>query len=211
MEAKNRDYGYGLAVKLARKQLAQADISGQCQRSGARLLPDQKAVAVDFLDQTYQISLPDGIVTQGDKEAPVRETILTLHYFLQAKGTSLTSDPITFKELPEGSGYYPTFYARAIKPLVNRFGGKPEEMGKAAVVLNGRRAGYGDASVTIDAFKNVPITFVLWRGDSEFPPEGSILFDHSISDYLPTEDITAICQMISSQLVKAAGEAGPKL
>jgi hypothetical protein len=211
MEAKDRDYGYGLAVKLAREQLAQTDIAGQCRRSGARLLPDRKAVAVDFLDQTFHISLPDGLVTQGDKEAPVRETILVLHYFLQARGTPLTGDPITFKELPEGSGYYPTFYQRAIKPLVSRFGGKQEEMVKVAEKLNGRPAGYGDASVTIDAFKKVPITFVLWRGDDEFPPEGSILFDRSISDYLPTEDITAICQIISSRLINAAGEAVAKL
>ena len=209
MEVKDRDYGYGLAVKLAREQLAKTDIAAQCQRSGAILLPDQKVVAVDFLDQTFHISFPDGKVTQRDKEASVHENILVLHYFLKARGTPLTGDVITFKELPEGSGYYPTFYARAIKPLVNRFGGKPEEMVEVAEKLNSRRAGYGDASVSIDAFKNVPITFVLWQGDEEFPPEGSILFDRPISDYLPTEDITAICQVITGRLVKAASEASP--
>ncbi|MQY81034.1 MAG: DUF3786 domain-containing protein, partial [Dehalococcoidia bacterium] len=26
---------------------------------------------------------------------------------------------------------------------------------------------------------------VLWKGDAEFPPEGTIMFDRTITDYLP--------------------------
>jgi len=211
MEVKNKDYGYGLAVKLAREQLAKTDIAAQCQRSGAILLPDHKVVAVEFVNQPYQISLPDGEVTRDGQESPVAEKILVLHYFLQAKDVPLTNDLISFKELPEGSGYYPTFYARAIKPLVKQFGREPRRLAEVAAILGGRPASYGDVSVTIDGFKKVPVTLVLWRGDDEFPPEGNILLDSSISHYLPTEDIIFLCQTITWRLVKASGEPVQKL
>jgi hypothetical protein len=136
----------------------------------------------------------------------VPEKILVLHYFLQAKDVPLTNDLISFKELPEGSGYYPTFYARAIKPLVKQFGSEPRRLAEVAAILGGRPASYGDVSVTIDGFRKVPVTLVLWRGDDEFPPEGNILLDSSISHYLPAEDIIFLCQTITWRLVKASGE-----
>jgi len=206
MEVNNKDYGYGLALKIAREELTHTDIAGQCRRSGAEHLPDQKAVIVEFVNQPYQISLPGGEVTVAGREPPVAEKILVLHYFLQAKDTPLTNDLISFKELPEGSGYYPTFYARAIKPLVKQLGREPRRLAEVAAILGGRPASHGDVSVTIDGFRKVPVTLVLWRGDDEFPPEGNILLDSSISHYLPTEDIIFLCQTVTWRLVKASGE-----
>ncbi|GAI27680.1 unnamed protein product, partial [marine sediment metagenome] len=73
--------------------------------------------------------------------------------------------------------------------------------------LGSHKADYGDVAVTINAFNYVPITLVLWRGDEEFNPEGNILFDSTISDYLPTEDINILCETISWKLVKYLKES----
>ena len=48
------------------------------------------------------------------------------------------------------------------------------------------------------------MTFVLWRGDAEFPPEGSILFDSNVSNYLSNDDIHALCEGIAWRLVRTA-------
>jgi hypothetical protein len=56
-------------------------------------------------------------------------------------------------------------------------------------------------AVTINAFSRVPVTIVLWRGDDEFAPDGNILFDANVSDYLPTEDITILCETIVWKLI----------
>lgn len=211
MEVKNKDYGYGLALKIARDELTRVDIAAQCRRSGARYFPDRKAIIVEFISQPYHISLPAGEVTRDGQEPPVAEKILVLHYFLQAKDIPLTNDLISFKELPEGSGYFPTFYARSIKPLVKQFGSQPERLLEIAKTIGGRPATFGDVSVTVNGFPKIPVTLVLWRGDAEFPPEGNILLDSSISQYLPTEDIIFLCQTITWRLVKAAGEPAGKL
>jgi hypothetical protein len=69
--------------------------------------------------------------------------------------------------------------------------------------LGGQPADYGDAAVTIPAFPRVPLTFVLWRGDKEFTPDGNILFDSTIPDYLPTEDVTILCEIVAWRLARS--------
>ena len=203
----NYEYGYELAYKLACEQLTGLDdIEQQCLRSDAqyRVIDSQKVIIIEYLNQSYQITLPDIEISlaEGKKEVPLRDKILILHYFTLAKGTLTTNKIIAYKELPEGASYFPTFSKRAIKPLLDHFGNEPRRLVDVAAKLGGHKADYGDVAVTINAFSRVPITFVLWRGDEEFPPEGSILFDSTISDYLSTEDINVLCETIAWRLIK---------
>ena len=210
---KNEEYGYELAHRLARKQLAEIDnIEQQCRKSSAQyqLTGSQKAIAVTYLNQPYLITLPDVEVSlsSGEGEIPLRDKILILHYLTTAKGTPLSNKIITYKELPEGVNYFPTFYKRAIKPLVTHFGNEPQELLNCAIILGGYEANYGDVAVTISAFSRVPITLVLWKGDDELTPEGNIIFDSNISDYLSTEDINVLCETIAWKLIKLLKAGG---
>jgi hypothetical protein len=139
---------------------------------------------------------------ESGAEARLRDKILILHYFTGAKGTATSGRLIAFKQLSGGASYFPTYSHRSIAPLVKHFGRNPELLTKTAAKLGGREAGYGDVSVTINAFDRVPITLVLWRGDEELAPNGNILFDANISDYVPTEDVTVLCETIIWKLVK---------
>jgi len=205
---KKYEYGYELAYNLAREQLAKVEnIKQQCVKSSAQYqeIDSQKVIIIDYLNHSYQITLPDIRISVKDseEEVPLRDKILILHYFTQAKGTPTSNKPIAYKELPEGTNYFPTFAKRAIKPLVKCFGNEPHRLLDVARILGGRKADYGDVAVTINAFSQVPITLVLWRGDDEFPPEGNIIFDSTISDYLSTEDINVLCETIAWRLVKS--------
>jgi len=206
------EYGYGLAYKLAHEQLAKIeDIDQLCLRTGARsqTIDAQKAIILEYLNESYQILFPEIKISAvgSEQEVPLRDRILILHYLTQAKGTPLTRKLIAYKELPEGVNYFPTYYLRAIKPLVNHFGNQPEHLLDVARKLGGTEAEYGDIAVTIPAFSRVPITLILWRGDEELPPEGNILFDSTISDYLSTEDINVLCEIIAWKLVKLLKES----
>jgi len=213
---KNYEYGYETAYEVAREQLAEfVDIKQQCLNSGAKYqeVDSRQVILVDYLNQTYQVVLPDVevLLTGSQEEVSIRDRLLILHYFIQAKGTPLTNNLITYKEIPQGVAYYPTFVKRAIKPLLNHFGREPQQLVAFAGRLGGRKADYGDVAVTINAFGRVPITIVLWRGDEEFAPEGSILFDNTISDYLSSEDIVVLCETISWRLVGFLREAQKSL
>ena len=206
-----REYAHGLAYKLACEQLAGiADIEQQCRKIGAQYIPSQKVIIIDHLNQSYRISFPDGEVslTTGEEAVLMRDKILILHYFTRAKGTPLSNKMITYKELPDGINYFPVFAKRAIKPIVNYFGTEPHRLVDIAGTLGGHQADYGDAAVTINAFSRVPITIVLWQGDAEFAPEGSIMFDSTISDYLTNDDIHTLCEIIAWRLVRLLKTGG---
>ena len=206
-----REIAHQLAYKLAREQLAGiSDIPLQCRQSGARYLPAEKSIVLDYLNRSYRVNIPGGEASLVDSEenVPVRDKILLLHYFIRARGTTLSGKMITYKELQEGVNYYPTFFKRSIEPIINNFKDEPQKLLDAAATLGGRKSEYGDLAVTINAFPNVPLTIVLWHGDKEFPPEGNILFDSTIPDYLPTEDITILCEVIAWKLVRLLKTGG---
>ena len=205
-----RGYQYSneLAYKLAVSELAMVDDIGQlCLKSGAqlKLVDSQEVIVLEFLNRSHQIRFSDIDVSSVDGNGPIplRDKLLILHYLRRATGSSITDKIITFKELPEGASYFPKFSQRAIKPLIDNFSREPHRLLDAALKLGGYEADYGDAAVTINAFSRLTITLVLWQGDDEFAPRGSILFSSTISDYLSTEDITVLCETISWRLVKA--------
>jgi hypothetical protein len=196
--------GFDISYNLACEQLAKInDIEEQCRKSGADYLGPNK-IGINYLNQPYHILLPDVKILLGDgsTEASLRDKILILHYFTGAKGTPATGKLIAYKQLPGGISYFPAFSRRAIAPFVKHFGRSPELLIKAVTKLGGHEADNGDVSVTVNAFDHVPITLVLWRGDEELAPNGNILFDANISDYLSTEDVTVLTETIIWKLVK---------
>jgi hypothetical protein len=205
-EQKNYDQAYKLAHNIALGKLeAISDYEEQCRRSGSQFqtAASQKSAIIKYLDHFYTLSLPDGKITPAEDSEKLseRDELVILHYFITARGTPPTNKLITFGDLPEGVVYQPTFIKRTMQPLLNNFGREPDTLLLWTQKMAGYRADYGDMSVTINAFKNVPVTFVIWQGDDEFPSRGSVLFDANITDYLPTEDITVLCEMITWRIV----------
>lgn len=205
---KGYDKAYELSYQLAsQKLLGTPDLEGQCQRSGAEydVTPPRSRIRLPYLGQVCEISLPEIeiIPARGSEQLSLRDKLLILHYFNTAKGTPPTNRLVTFRELPDGPVYFPTFTKRTVKPIVDRFGHEPELLTRAAEFLGGRESRYGDVGITITAFPRVSITIALWKGDEEFPANGNVLFDANINDYLPTEDITVLSETVAWKLVRS--------
>lgn len=151
---------------------------------------ENRLFTVPFLGTKYFVSFPDGEITSEKKgeNVPMTYSVIILHYLINAGGCPLTGRYITFKELPGGSIYVEPFNNRAIRPLISFFGSSPHLLVEAGQRLGGVKAEAGDWAVTINVLPMVPITFVIWEGDQEFPPGGNILYDASAPYYLETED-----------------------
>jgi len=206
-QEKGYDKAYELAYELACERLSKiSDIEQQCQKSGTKyqIVYSQKSIVVPYLNQSYLIAVPDGAISLSGstEEVSIRDKLLIIHYFLTAKGTPSANKLITFRELPDGTVYFRTFTKRTSQPLVRYFGEKPQLLLEVGEKLGGHKADYGDMAVTINAFPCVPITIVIWRGDDELAPAGNVLLDANISDYLPTEDITVLCETITWKLIR---------
>jgi hypothetical protein len=199
-----RKSAFDLSYRLACEQLAKiGDVPQQCVSSGARYIGPNE-VAIGYLDQSYRVVIPNCQISLegGGGEVPLRDKILILHYLAGAKGAPAKGKLIAFGQLSGGASYLPAFSQRAIGPLVRNFGSNPELLRSMAAKLGGHEASLGDVSITVSAFPRVPVTLVLWRGDEEVPPNGNILFDANVSDYLSTEDVTVLCEAIVWKLVR---------
>lgn len=210
-EYKNYEYALEQAWRLVRERLAGIDdIHRQCRNAGCLYRDENggKTIGVRYLGKLYNITVPGADVSAAEstEEVPLREKVLIMHYFTRARGTPPSGKLITFRELPEGVVYFPTFSKRTIQPIEVNFGKKPATLIEAGKAFEGSKTDYGDTAVVIDVFSRVPVTFVLWHGDEEFEPRASIVFDSNITDYLSTEDITVVTEILTWKLVRKLRE-----
>jgi hypothetical protein len=205
-EQKNYEVALGIAFKLAREKIASiANIADICVKSGATFIQSTQSIELKYLNTIYHISWPDIQISRQYSDEPVelRDKILILHYLENSKGTASTNNIISFKDFSEGTNYFPTFFKRSVQPLIQYFGQSPQIIFDLGKEMGGSKSNFGDVSVNFMAFPRVPITYVLWRGDSEFPPNANILFDSTVLDYLQVEDVVVLCQLITWKLIKS--------
>lgn len=191
----------------AREEFAALVPEEAARKAAVEYNPDHGIFTVPFLNVRYRVSFPDGEISteEGNQEVSLTDRVCILHYLTHASDCLLTGRNITFKELPNGSIYVGPFNNRAVRPLVSIFGSQPEMLLKAAEKLGGNRVeGMGDWAVTVKVFPKVPITFVLWEGDDEFPPSGNILYDSSAPLHLETEDYALLPGLAIFRMKKLA-------
>ncbi|MGI9860250.1 DUF3786 domain-containing protein [Moorella naiadis] len=193
---------YNLSVTLdrARAGLDQANPEAIAELKKVTWEPEKGRFSLPSLNDVYYITYPAGKVSTlpGEPVDP-RFQVLILHYLL-GPGSSLRGQWISFKELPGGLIYQQPFYGRAVLPLIRTFGLRPANLLPAGAALGGKQVDQGDAAIEVNPFPQLPVRLVIWAGDEEFPPGGTILFDASAPDMLATEDFAVLAEYLVKRL-----------
>jgi hypothetical protein len=201
---------YREALRRAEEELKRAPLADLAQKAGAVLTPlgdSTFCIRLGFFAEaaTIQIGESLNISIEGqEKEVPIEEKIILCHYLLRAAGASPTGQWITFRQIPDGHFYDAAFQRRTRDPFLLTFGQNPQLYRDCAEKLGGSPAQNGDVGMTFRALPHVPVQLVLWQGDEELPPESTILFDATISQYLPAEDIAVLSGMLVYRLMRLA-------
>jgi hypothetical protein len=209
------------ALELGKRELADKNPDLLAGFSGTTIQRDEggsPSLSLRFLGRQISIPWPELEIRTEDNSGSlsIQQQILVFHYLLGAwrsSGVKITGDWIAYREVPDGRFYLDAFLKRAKNPLLQAFGGQPERLVELA--KSGYEAGpfdQGDYSVIVHPLPFVPLALVLWQGDEEFPPEGNILFDRSISSILSAEDIAWLAGMVVYPLVgmsKGGRACGP--
>jgi hypothetical protein len=193
---------FELALNLATQKLSSMKVGEICRKSGASRI-DDNTVLIQYLNRPYRVALSTGEVSlkDGDEDVSIKDQILILHYLSQAMGAPFTNKLIAYTQLQGGKFYCPAFQKRTLEPVLKCFGNQPDKLLDVAETLGGKKATHGDVSVYFDAFPSVRIVIVLWRGDDEVPSGGNILFDQNIKDYLSTEDVVVLTEVLIWKLI----------
>ena len=183
--------GYKAAIDLALTELEKLAPADVCSRTGCTY--ENGAYSIPWFGEKSTI-------TEGSEW----DQIVKLHY-LTSKGASKPSQTlISYREVPSALFYEPKFIARAVRPVVKTFGANAKDLITAAAAIQGTQAPHGDAAVTLTPLPNIQITYILWQGDDEFPPDGNILFDKNSIDWLPAEDLVVLASIASYKLLQIA-------
>jgi hypothetical protein len=171
----------------------------------AALLNPGKYISVKFLGDEYSVDLEQKRVTSLSCNIPAKDftSILILHYLIKKLNGGLpapSGEWLSFKELPTGESYYPSFRKRAIEPIIRKYGSHPEGILAVLDRLPAKRVNQGDIGIVLQALEGVAVLVTLWRPDEEFGAEANMLFDKSIAEIFCTEDTVVLAGIIASQL-----------
>ena len=211
------------AYQIACEKLLKCNTELVCQNSKAGFDKETSTYTLKYFEKECRIKINECIKASVSfvddvNEFTTTEKVLILHYLINSEPKPLSGRNISFQEVPGGGSiYYSTFKKRAIDPLVKTFSNNISSFLDATSALDGTLEKFGNASSTIYAFPFVPITYVLWQGDEEVSSSGTILFDTSVTHFLPVEDIIlaasfGVYKLIgtASQIVRADTQKGQK-
>jgi hypothetical protein len=151
------------------------------------------------------VTFPDfRIVDANDNELPPFYQAMLMYYFDSPEAAPATGTWISFAELPDGRVYDSAFQGNTGNLLVKTFGLDIEPLQKACEYLEGvSLSGFGDAAYMIQALPRIPMMVNYWQGDEDFPSTCKLLFDETVSYYLPTEACAILGGMLARKLIKS--------
>ena len=204
----NMKWAYAKAYLMACEQLYKMDPEEIARCTGVDYDKGEHSLGLEYMGDVYKVDCGDGKVLSPDGDY-IDDTVLMtlfLHYLTNRKTILVNGRQVAFSEIPGGGAMYDNSYnKRVVLPLAKRFGHDPEVLFDVSRRFDGKKALYGDLSVTINVFPLVPVTYVIWKGDDEFEPNATILFDESISLALPVEDVVIMASLATYTLIKEAG------
>lgn len=134
----------------------------------------------------------------------IRLNIYTLLWY--AKPTArLQNHWVTFADLKDARPFAPAFQKGVLLTFAKTFTGHLDRLISACEALGGQKLPHSDAGYQIRAFDCIPVRFLFWEGDDEFPAQANILFDISATDYIHVESVVTIASVGLDALAKAAG------
>jgi hypothetical protein len=171
-------------------------------RSGSSYLtlgPGRGELHIPLWDKIQILCFPQ-LTGCNDKDdrLPDFQLAMLLYYLLTADGTPLTGCWVSFADLPDGRMYNAAFQGYSGDEIAKRFGLDLERFKSACLKAGGNAIDVGSASFVFQALPRVSLMLTYWLGDEDFPSSCKILFDESVSHYLPID----ACAILGSMLTR---------
>ena len=148
----------------------------------------------------------DDKASEALEEVSVNVRLDIYNLFWYSKETAYFQNRwVPFRELKNAGPFAPAFEKNILKPLAATFEGKPDKLREAAQALGGEMLSQADVGFILPCFVCIPMQFLFWDGDDEFPAQANILFDYSATDYIHVESTVTLATEGLVRLKKAAG------
>lgn len=174
-------------------------------REGVKIFPDG-AYSVSFLDSFYRVDAAQERITEispnPQRLLPEEFQILIIRYLVAPNGGPLDDRKISEKDLVGGVTFFQGPHSLNILPVVRRYGSDPEGFVARGKELAAKQESFGDRAMTFFPFPGIPVTYVLWVEDSEFPASVSVMFDSSIERWLKLDMIFLLVETLTQRITE---------
>ncbi len=187
------------------KDLADRPVDKVCAQPGVSLATDGLSYEVKFLDSTYQVDPSNCRITElyPDPSRLLAEEfqILLIRYLVADYGGPVSDREISEKDLQGGVTFFQGPHALHVEPIIKAYGADPEAFESRALELGANPGSYGDKSMKFCPFPEIPVTYILWKEDKEFPASVNITFDKSIEKWFSLDMIFTLVLVVTNRIV----------
>jgi hypothetical protein len=189
-------------------ELASKEVNEVCVRASVRYDEAQDCYLIPFLHQTYRCyperRLIEGLHQDGPQELSFQFYLVLLTYLLRVQPIGLTGRMVTGGEIKGGGFFFKGPHALFTGPLERRFGGDARTFLQAGLRLGGGETDFGDVSFRLWPLPKIPLGYILWLADEEFPARLVVTFDSSVGEHLPLDVIWALVNLVGGALLRQA-------
>jgi hypothetical protein len=175
-------------------------------RLGAKGGQEKGQYVVSFLTGSYLVdSIGERIIELSPRpNSALSEEfqILLLRYLCSPGGASPTGREISEKDLPGGVTFFQGPHALYTAPIAERYGAAPAAFETDSIKFGAVHSPHGDKAMRFLPFPEIPVTYVLWREDDEFPASVSVLFDESIVSWFELDMVFALVLVLTRHIAQ---------
>ena len=185
------------------EKITTLDPEKTAKRTKCKYLTDSATYTLVLLGQEYLVDInKKQIVTPGQKAKPdFLQSLCILTYIINAVNIPLSEKIVTANKLEAGQFFFRGPHALPVDKLEKAFGSNPAMLLKAGENLSAEKCDYGDASIKVLVLPRLPVYFVIWAGDEEFPPRASILLDQTAARQLPYDALWTAVNLTTKALI----------
>jgi len=173
-------------------------------------LPDynEDNPTISYYGNKYVINMNDYSISDSNhpkKDINPQIKLAIYHLFYFSKANPLNSNEfVPLYELKPAAPYFNAFRKTVLNPYAKIFDGKMDSLKEAGYNLGFTSIPFSDVGFEALAFSCIPIRFLFWDGDDEFPAGSNILFDKNVIDFIHEETVITIAEYGVKLLAKSA-------
>ena len=189
------------------RRMADLDPGEVCGRIAATYQEESNQYQFQFFGHDIFVSIDDREIYGYTPEAELLlqrlksySTLPVLYYLLEGRDTPPSDNYLKPKDLLPGSLHANERHVLPLNDVARKYGRDVEAFLEKGRQFGGEKFTYGDASLRLRPFPNIPAVIILWEADDEFPARVDVLMDANCKSQLPQDVIwmvAKICLLIT--------------
>lgn len=192
-------------------QLTAADLLGVCARSRAKLAVDHQGeqpsprLDLQSLEEAWQVDIEGRSIrkVQGDfgGEWDRQMPFLMLVYLTHVSATPEAGEMVAPREVYAGLDAFAGRHALHTQELESTFGRNRADFVQAGACLGAEPICGGDVAFRLRPLPKLPVDYLLWLADDEFPARVTVLLGRDTSLHYPADACAVVVNLLIRRLL----------